>query len=219
LDATLRLFAGKGFQAATMRDIAAEAGCSLGLAYRYFARKEDLVLALYERLARELEEEVAALPPAPLAERFERALRADLGRIAPYRHAFAALFGVAMTPGSDVAVLGERVAHVRARVRNVFLSVVTGATDAPRPRQADDLATVLYAAHLGVVLFWLQDTSPNQRATDDLLVFARDLMSRFRPALRLPPVAKSLARLAVIIGPMFGGRAAVVSPDNETPAG
>ena len=65
LETALELFARKGYAETTMRDIAAEADCSLGLAYRYFARKEEMVLALYERLATELEEEVAALPPGP----------------------------------------------------------------------------------------------------------------------------------------------------------
>src|SRR5438067_13611060 len=60
LDSALALFAEKGYAATTMRDIAGRAGCSLGLAYRYYARKEDLILAFYERWALELEEEVRA---------------------------------------------------------------------------------------------------------------------------------------------------------------
>src|SRR5579872_831156 len=131
LNTALDLFAVQGYQATTMRDIAARAGCSLGLAYRYFARKEELVLAFYERCAEELEEEVHALPPAPFAVRLEQAIRADLARIAPYREAFGALFGVALSPESELAVLGERVADVRDRVWHVFFAVVTGATDAP----------------------------------------------------------------------------------------
>ena len=51
--AALGLFETKGYDEATMRDIAKEAGVSLGLTYRYFARKEELVLALYEQLAQQ----------------------------------------------------------------------------------------------------------------------------------------------------------------------
>src|ERR671920_2372972 len=40
LEAALRLFAERGYEATTMRDVAREAGASLGLAYRYFASKE-----------------------------------------------------------------------------------------------------------------------------------------------------------------------------------
>lgn len=52
VDAALRLFAKRGYEAATMRDIAEAADCSLGLAYRYFSGKDALVLELYRRLAR-----------------------------------------------------------------------------------------------------------------------------------------------------------------------
>ena len=47
LEAALRLFAERGYEATTMRDVAREAGASLGLAYRYFGSKEEFALALY----------------------------------------------------------------------------------------------------------------------------------------------------------------------------
>lgn len=40
LDSALELFASKGYEGTTMRDIAAQAECSPGLAYRYFSGKE-----------------------------------------------------------------------------------------------------------------------------------------------------------------------------------
>ncbi len=72
LDSALKLFATKGYEKTTLRDIAAEAGSSLGLTYRYFARKEELVLSLYRQLARDLETQVGELAPASLADRFHR---------------------------------------------------------------------------------------------------------------------------------------------------
>jgi uncharacterized membrane protein len=93
---------------------------------------------------------------------------------------------------------------VREIVWNVYLAVVMGATDKPRPRQAASFATLFYALHLMFVLFWLQDRSPEQHSTRELLAFTQETLGRLRPALGLPPVAKSLARLARILGPMFG---------------
>ncbi|MBC8102819.1 MAG: TetR/AcrR family transcriptional regulator [Cytophagales bacterium] len=204
LRTALRLFVAKGYQATTLRDIATEAGSSLGLTYRYFARKEELVFALYERLAAELEEEVAALPPGPLAARFGRALLADLRRIEPYREAFAALYAAGLAPDSEVAVLGASVGGVRDRVWRTFQTVVTGATDAPRSRQVDEMTTVLYAAHLSVVLFWLQDRSEGQSATRELIAFGTEMLGRFRPVLTLPFASRALTRLARILHPLFG---------------
>ncbi len=46
LEASKRVFVQKGFAAATMHDIAEEAGVSAGNIYRYFASKEDLIRAV-----------------------------------------------------------------------------------------------------------------------------------------------------------------------------
>jgi AcrR family transcriptional regulator len=205
LDTALGLFTRKGYEATTMRDIAAAAECSLGLAYRYFARKEDLVLALYGRMEEEFAASIGTLPAAPLAERFAQTMRAKFAQIAPYRAALGALAGAALNPSSNVAVLGDTTADVRQRVSAMFLTVVSGATDAPRERQARDLATVLYGVHLALQLFWLYDRSPNQHATEELLALTSDMLSLVRRLLRLPPISRALARLARIIGPMFGG--------------
>lgn len=49
LDAAEEVFAGKGFTAATLDDIAQAAGYTKGAIYKHFAAKEDLFLAVSER--------------------------------------------------------------------------------------------------------------------------------------------------------------------------
>src|ERR1700722_10103349 len=70
LECALRLFGSQGYEETTMRDIAAEAGYSPGLTYRYFTGKEELVMMLYRHLAEELDSYARSLPPVSLAERF-----------------------------------------------------------------------------------------------------------------------------------------------------
>jgi AcrR family transcriptional regulator len=204
LDTALGLFIEQGYDSTTMRQIAAAAECSLGLTYRYFTRKEDLVLALYWRTADEQEAYVRLLEPTHIADRFALAMRAKIEQIAPYRDAFGALFGSALTPNSGVAVLGDQTSKIRERMGQVFYDLARGASDAPRERQARQLATVLYALHLALLLFWLHDRSPDQQATADLIKLARDTLALIRPVLRLPPVSKALARLARTLEPVFG---------------
>ncbi len=204
LETALALFTANGYAETTMRDIAGAADCSLGLAYRYFARKEEFILALYERLTAEFEAEVAALPPGPLAKRFGSAMETHLRHLGTHRETMGALFAAGLAPDSAVAVLGDGVAEIRGRIWRVFEAVVAGATDAPKRAQREQMATLLYAAHLLFVLFWLQDRSAGQAKTRDLLGFAQEMLGRLRPVLGLPPVAKPLARLAEIVGPMFG---------------
>ena len=49
LDAAPRCFIARGFHAASVSDIATEAGISQGLMYRYFDNKRAMILALIER--------------------------------------------------------------------------------------------------------------------------------------------------------------------------
>jgi len=65
LDAARSVFAEKGYLAATMTDIAREAGVSDGLAYRYFTSKRELLLAIldgfYARIIHDLEQSVVTI--------------------------------------------------------------------------------------------------------------------------------------------------------------
>jgi AcrR family transcriptional regulator len=203
LDAAIQLFVDKGYAATTMQDIAAATNTSLGLTYRYFASKDEMVLAFYHRLAVELAADLDTLPPTVLAERFVAIMQRKLDRLAPYRAILGVLFSAGPTAQFGIAVLSERTVDTRRSVGVLFLAVVQGASDAPKAPQDRDLATLLYAAHLLLILFWLHDRSEQSRATRELLVLARPLLGLTRRLLRLPPLAQILARLAQTIAPVF----------------
>lgn len=63
LDAAERVFARAGFHAATMNDVAAEAGMSPGNLYRYFASKDAIIAGMSERDRSMLAADFAALHP------------------------------------------------------------------------------------------------------------------------------------------------------------
>ena len=50
LDAATRVFASKGFNRSTIRDVAQDAGVADGTIYNYFANKTDLLFGLLDRL-------------------------------------------------------------------------------------------------------------------------------------------------------------------------
>lgn len=204
LNTAFKLFAEKGYADTTLRDIAKDAGISLGLTYRYYSRKEDLVLALYERLAAESADEVKTLPKATIAKRYSESLNGCLDHLTPHRGALGSLFAVGLTAGSEMAVLGDRASGVRTNMWSTYKEVVAGATDAPREKQVEQITTLLYASHLLVILYWLQDRSENQQRTRDLIQFVADTLKRTRPTFGLPGVSGVLTKLHKIIYPMFG---------------
>jgi AcrR family transcriptional regulator len=204
LDTALRLFATNGYDGTSMRDIAAAAECSLGLAYRYFASKEDMVLELYLWLVGRLEDQVRRLPAVSIADRFRYLMSALFDEMAPHRLTLTALSGAALNPLSRAGVFGAEGAEVRRRARRAYLILVAEAKDAPRSAQVEALATVLYGVQLALVLFWLQDLSSGTQSTAALLEFICGLLGRLRPLLRVPWIAQAMARFVDITGPMLG---------------
>jgi AcrR family transcriptional regulator len=201
LEAALVLFAERGYEATTMRDVAREAGASLGLAYRYFASKEEFALALYMGLAEESEEWArGGLVGGTVAERFERAMVAKLDQVSPHRDSLAALLSRSLDPNSPISALGEGTAAVREKMGGLFLEVVRSASDAPGEKQARELGNLLYALHLAILLYWFHDRTPKARATRDLVGSARETLRYLRPALRLPLMSRVLSRLAGALG-------------------
>jgi AcrR family transcriptional regulator len=204
LESALQLFGSRGYEETTMREIAAEAGYSPGLTYRYFASKEELVLVLYQNLAEELDDYTSDLPPASLSARFHMTLAKQLELMLPHRKALAALFGTALNPRSQAGVFSENTLAIRCQSRSIYLRIIHGAKDAPKESQCEDLATILYGVHLAMVLFWLIDQSNKAWRTRLFLAFLRDMLKLIQPLFWLPPISQALARLADILGPLLG---------------
>src|SRR5215467_12758319 len=93
LNAALTSFRKRGFEAATMRDIAQDAGVALGAAYYYFPSKDAIVMDFYRRSCEEMQPRIdAALKEASgLEERLRELIRVKLAHFAPNRSVLRAL--------------------------------------------------------------------------------------------------------------------------------
>ena len=65
LDAALVCFAKRGFHQASMHDISAEAGISVGLIYRYFQNKDTVISAIADRHKKQIHEILERARQAP----------------------------------------------------------------------------------------------------------------------------------------------------------
>ena len=181
----IELIAERGYQATTLRDVADRARVSVGLLYRYFPSKRAVVLALYDELSAKYAARAAEMKSAKWRDRFMFALTTSLQVLSPHRSTLAALVSVLVGDANE-GLFTSTTAFSRQRVHEVFNDAVAGATDAPRPEVAAALGRLLYLVHLAIILWWLLDKSPKQRATTSLMALVRRALPACALTLRLP---------------------------------
>jgi AcrR family transcriptional regulator len=179
----------RGYEATTLRDIAKEAGVSVGLLYRYFPSKQAVVIALYDELSSEYGRQAAQMPPGRWRDRFVFALSTSLDVLKPHQVALRALTPI-LVGDPEEGIFSAHTAFSRLRVQQVFEQAVVGASDAPTQPLAAALGRLLYLVHLAVLLWWLLDKSSHQRATAALVSLTRQLLPSAALTLRVPPVRR-----------------------------
>jgi AcrR family transcriptional regulator len=198
LDTAIGLFREHGFDETTMREIASEAGVALGLAYHYFPSKEALVMAYYERVQREhhivAHEQLAHT--RSLRDRLAMLFETKLDILKDDRKLLGALFRYTGNPDHPLSFLGKATAPLRADCMSLF-------AEALEPeRLPDDLRELLplamWALHMGVLLYFLYDSSPNLKQTRKLVNGSVDLTASFLKLAKFPllrPVRRSVMGL------------------------
>src|SRR3984893_11129561 len=154
LDAALVCFGKRGFHQASMHDISAEAGISVGLIYRYFENKEAVISAMADEHKREIHEvlERARLAPT-LVEAFEIIFTWDCSENSPQ---VLSAFVV------DLFAEAGRNPRVADLVRDVGRTAMEGVTDLiarspeatnlPYDLQPRDIAEMIFAVNDGMLM-------------------------------------------------------------------
>jgi AcrR family transcriptional regulator len=186
-DVATQLVAERGYDGATLREVAGRARVSASLLYRYFPSKRAVVLALYDELSDVYAREAAAMPRGKWRDRFAFALQASLRVLGPHRQTLRALAPAMLGEGEE-GLFAATTAFSRTRVQGAFRDAVVGASDAPAVPLAQALARLLYLLHLAVILWWLLDRSAGQRATAGLVALLRRVLPAAALTLRLPLV-------------------------------
>jgi AcrR family transcriptional regulator len=188
-DIAIGLMARHGYESTTLRDVAKEAGVSVGLLYRYFPSKRAVIIALYEELSADYAGQALDMPRGKWRDRFIFALKTSLQVLEPHRVALRALIPVLVGDPQE-GVFAESTAFSRLRVQRVFEEAVVGSTDAPAHALAPAVGRLLYLVHMAVLLWWLLDRSSKQRATGALVLLTQQVLPSAALTLRLPPVRR-----------------------------
>ncbi len=188
--AALDLFRARGYDKTTMRAVADGAGVSLGNAYYYFDSKEHLVQAFYDRV--QVEHAAAAADvlahETAFAARLGGLLEAWVDIAAPYHEFAGKFFKNAAEPTSPLSPFSSESAGARAASTALFQDVLDGSDLKLAPALRAELPELLWLMHMGVVLFWVHDTSPDQGRTRVLIGQAVPLVDKLARMTRLPVV-------------------------------
>ncbi|MBQ0994588.1 TetR/AcrR family transcriptional regulator [Micromonospora sp. PSH03] len=144
LDAAVKVFSRRGFHAASMDEIAEDAGISKPMVYAYLGTKEELFVACLHREGTRMMQAIAgaAAPDLPADERLWRGLRAFFGFVGAHRDGWAVLYRQAR---GEQPFAGE-LATMRARLVEVVAGMLDHALRADgREIAAIDLEVVAYA--------------------------------------------------------------------------
>ena len=221
LQTALGLFRKHGFTRTTMRDVASEAGVSLGAAYYYFQSKEDIVGAYYEYVQKEhrLRARKGFRNARTLKQRLEAVLFTKMDIVGRDQRLLSALFRYGGDPDHPLCWFGPET----ERQRDLSMALFDEALE--EARLSDEMRNViplfLWAMHMGLMLYLLFDRSPNQRQTHILTSRSVELSLLGLKVLRVPlvraPVRKVVAALkeAELIPPASRWRETIAREDTQ----
>ncbi|HST86699.1 MAG TPA: TetR family transcriptional regulator [Kineosporiaceae bacterium] len=202
VDAALSLFAERGFEQTTMRLIADRAGVSVGNAYYYFRSKEDLMQSYYHSLFEAFSTQVRPVLEAEtdFVPRLVGAVHTWVDTARPY-HAFAAsFFRIAADPDSPLSPFSPESKPTRDAMIQVFEQVVSGAKKLRAATEVRErLPELLWLFHMGVVLRWVYDKSPEQAETKLLVAQTAPVIGQLVSLSRLPVVRGSANDLMALL--------------------
>lgn len=187
LTSALELFHERGFEAATMRDIATRAKVATGAAYYYFTSKDAIVLAFYRRAADEMAPQLqeALSGSTDLRKRLAGILEVKLRYFEPSRRLLTAL-AAHVDPMNPLSPFSDQTREIREQDVKVFERAITDS----RLRVPEDLKGalphLLWMYQMGLILYWIHDISPSQEKTRALIERSLRILVRLLQLSSLP---------------------------------
>src|SRR5215471_12207611 len=204
LDSALELFRQEGFEAATMRAIAAKAGVATGAAYYYYPSKEAIVMAFYRRSCDEMQAAIqqALMGISGLENLLYELIWAKIKYFKPNREVLRALLRNGADPRHPLSPFSSETKEIREIDIAWFQQILTiAAVRIPRDL-SPHMPEVLWLFQMGIIPFWVTDDSAAQARTARLLKLAVRIVARLVQMSALPfmrPVRKTVVELIEIV--------------------
>ncbi|MEE9128377.1 MAG: TetR/AcrR family transcriptional regulator [Phycisphaerales bacterium] len=170
LDAARKLLDDKGFERATTRDIAIEAGIATGTLFNYFPSKEALALTILGEAVEQAESEFQARRwgGESLAELLFALTASVLRCLGPYRRFACQVIETQPGPSSMPTALQASDEALRNYLEHVTELITHHGPTGGQPPTVITLH-LYWTLLLGVLSYWAQDRSPHQEDTLVLL--------------------------------------------------
>jgi AcrR family transcriptional regulator len=199
--AALDLFRERGYEATTMRAIAERAGVAPGSSYHYFPSKSHLVLEFYRHVHAL---HVATCAPVlarerDLTARLRGVIRAVVMTCEPFHDVAGSIFSTVADPGSALNVFGADAKPLRESVIALYAEVVGGSDTRLPSDLTAELPRLLWLYQMGVLYFWMLDTSAGRLRTLEVVDETCDLIVRLISVADLPPLRRSRRRLLALV--------------------
>ncbi|MFT7522125.1 MAG: flavin-dependent dehydrogenase/AcrR family transcriptional regulator, partial [Kiritimatiellia bacterium] len=170
IDSAIALWAEKGYESSTMRELGRRVGMGTSSLYGHFRSKEEIAQALYARLNEQALDAARQQSGvnATLSDGVATYLHIKLRILAQHRTVLATLLREAVDPDSALSPLATDSSSVRDTVVGHFEQLLRDAKDAPEGDTAR-LARLLWAGHLAVILYFCHDRSPQAQLSHKLV--------------------------------------------------
>lgn len=204
LSAAGRLFAQKGFERTTMRDLAKEGELGLGALYYYFKSKEELVLVFYERINDQAREKfLPKLEEFPnLSEAVRAFLNLKLELLKPHRDLLRVIIKEAVDPKSPLCPLNPESAQPLNTSVGIFESMVER-YERLKSEEKQQRARVLWMAHMAVLGYWVHDRSDQFEATEEVIETAVSFLKMSQLLMKVPGMGGFRSRLGEHVDRLF----------------
>ena len=204
LQAALTLFQERGFDAATMREIAAAAEVATGAAYYYFPSKEAIVMDFYLRSCEEMQPAIeGALKNAKgLEARLRELIGVKLAYFSPNKGVLRTLLRNGADPKNPLSPFSPETKAIRDIDIAWFRTILADCGVRIPPDLGPLLPGVLWFFQMGVIFFWVIDESPGQERSYRLLSLATKSVATLIRLSALPlmrPVRKAAIALIDVV--------------------
>lgn len=178
IDATAEIVADKGFKATTMRQIAKAAGMGEATIYNYFPTKEAILYAFYQEHMAACVDELKSIPEFhtfTFQEQLQTLFSTSLNLFIANREFVNRTFNLVMLGGSRNWNRIKAVRTAFLATVNDMLSAAAQAGEIPDQVFEELIGQFFLDAYIGVIHYWLADTSDGFANTHVLIDRGLDL--------------------------------------------